>query len=320
MTASTPHSAHAWTLTDGNAGNVRQAGALARALGLASPREWTLQPRAPWQWAAPRQLPGAGQAFGPEFSRALLAPPALVIGCGRQAALATRLLRERGAGAIQILHPRIDTRHWDWVIVPEHDGLTGTNVLVLTGSLNSVDDAWLARARERFAAFGAFPQPRTAVLLGGDSAHAHFDTGAFERLADLLQRTLEQEGGSLLVTSSRRTPQNVREQLATRFAHLPGLVWQHDGDGQNPYPGLLAWADRIVCTADSVNMISEACATTLPVHVFEPGRVDGRPRHFLDTLQERGRIQPATDGLHPFAVIPLRETARIADLLRDRIG
>ncbi len=313
------HSTHAWTLTDGHAGNIRQAEALAKALGLAPARSWTLQVRSPWRWTAPRRLPGANHAFGPGFAGALVSPPTLAIGCGRQAALATRLLRQQGARAIQILDPRIDTRYWDWIIAPEHDGLGAPNVLTLTGSLNPVDDDWLADAREHFAALATLPQPRTAVLLGGDSAHARFDADAFERLAGLLQRTLEHGGGSLLVTASRRTPPAVRDRLAARFAHLPGLVWRSDADGPNPYPGLLAWADRIVCTADSVNMLSEACATASPVHVFEPGHVSGRPRRFLDALLENGRVQAATEGLASFEVTPLRETARIATLLRERL-
>jgi len=59
-----------WILTDGHAGNVRQARALAAALGLPS-REWTLQPRAPWRWLAPRRLPGAALGFDCLLPRAL---------------------------------------------------------------------------------------------------------------------------------------------------------------------------------------------------------------------------------------------------------
>lgn len=319
MTRQPNHSMHTWTLTDGHAGNVRQADALADALGLTTPQAWTLQARPPWRWAAPRRLPGAIHAFGPGFAQALDTPPALAIGCGRQAALATRALRERGALAIQILDPRIDTRHWDWVIAPEHDGLHGPNVLTLLGSLNPVDDGWLANAREHFPALALLPQPRTAVLLGGDSAHARFDVDAFERLASLLQHTLERDGGSLLVTASRRTPAPVRALLAKRFAHLPGHFWCSDADGPNPYPGLLGWADRIVCTADSVNMVSEACATASPVHVFEPDHVSGRPRRFLNAMLANGRVHAASEGLPAFNVTPLRETARIAALLRERM-
>ena len=36
-----------WTLSDGHAGNVRQARALAVALGHAGAHDWQLRPRAP---------------------------------------------------------------------------------------------------------------------------------------------------------------------------------------------------------------------------------------------------------------------------------
>lgn len=282
--------------------------------------EWVLQPRAPWRWAAPRLWPGSAQAFGSAFAAALRTPPLLAVGCGRQAALATRLLRGRGSKAVQILAPRIDPMHWDVVIAPAHDGLRGRNVITLTGSLNPVDDAWLADARLQFATFAQLPSPRTAVLLGGDSAHARFDPAAFLALAADLDAVLAREGGSVLVTTSRRTPRQVIDAVRQRYAATPGIVWCGEHDGPNPYPGLLAWADRIVCTPDSVNMLSEACATRVPVHVFDPHRVSGRPRRFLDALLQRGRIRVMDGALQAFDVEPLRETARVAAALRDRLA
>jgi mitochondrial fission protein ELM1 len=306
------------TLTDGRAGNVRQAQSLARALG-GERQEVVLAPRAPWRWLAPRRLPGATLAFGPSFEQMQRQPPALAIGCGRQAALATRLLRARGSRAVQILDPRLDPSHWDVVIAPEHDGLNGPNVLTLLGSLNPVDDAWLADARGAFPTFAALPSPRTAVLLGGDSAHYRFDAAAFARLAALLDDAAAD--GSLLVTTSRRTPVDVIDAVRRRWARHPHTVlWCGPSDGPNPYAGLLAWADRIVCTPESVNMLSEACGTRVPVQVFEADRVAGRPRRFLDALRQRGRICDLADGPAPFDGEPLRETARIAAEVRARLA
>ncbi len=305
-----------WAVSDGHAGNRRQALALASALGEPT-FDCELASRAPWRWLAPRLLPGAAHACGDAFGNAHA--PALAIGCGRQAALATRLLRARGAKTIQILDPRLDPAHWDFVVVPEHDGLRGPNVVTLLGSLNPVDDTWLAQARERFAAFAALPQPRTAVLLGGSSAHARFDRNAFEVLAARLEVALARDGGSVLVTASRRTDAKVVAALRHRYVETPGVVWCGEEDGENPYPGLLAWADRIVCSPDSVNMVSEACATRVPVHVFDPDRVRGRPRAFLDALLARGRIRAMDGALQSFDVQPLRETGRVAALLRERL-
>jgi len=306
-----------WLLSDGFAGNRRQARALARALELPA-HSPTLTPAAPWRWFAPRRLPGDTQAFGRAFADALASPPSLAIGCGRQGALATRLLRERGARAIQILDPRLDPRHWDLVVAPEHDGVRGDNVITLNGSLHPVDDIWLEAGRQAFAAFAALPQPRIALLVGGPTRHARWDAAAFERLLAQLDAQLHREGGSLLSTASRRTPPAIAAALQRLAGTHPGTIW--DGQGLNPYAGLLGWADAIVCTPDSVNMLSEACATRVPVHVLDPQLADGRLRRFVDALAAADRIR-ATDGaLASFPVAPLRETARVAAEIRRRLS
>ncbi len=313
------HSEQVWSLSDGHAGNVRQATALAHALTLPPIRNILLDACAPWRWVAPRVWPGATHAFGRDFANALQTAPHIAIGCGRQAALATRLMRAHGSMAVQILDPRIDPAHWDVVIAPEHDDVRGDNVISLLGSLHPVDDVWLKHAREQFAAFARLPRPRIAVLLGGSSRHARFDRSAFEVLAAKLEAVLAREGGSVLVSTSRRTPQDLRDALRHRYVETPHVLWLGAEDGDNPYAGMLGWADRIVCSPDSVNMISEACATYVPVFVFDPARVRGRPRRFLDSLLIRGRIRAMDSTLAPFDVQPLRETARIADELRQRL-
>lgn len=305
-------------VSDRRAGNLRQAEALANALG--GTQSILLEPRWPWRAIAPRRFAGSARGYGRALAQALDSPPALAVGCGRQAALATRLLRECGARTVQILDPRIDPSHWDIVVVPRHDRLRGRNVLVSLGSLHPVDDLWLAQARARFGALAQLPRPRTTVLLGGSSRHVRFDRNEFDSLARQLDAAVARDGGSLLLTTSRRTSPALSEAVRQRYADTPALVWSSPEDGENPYPGLLAWADRIVCSPDSVNMVSEASATQVPVHVYEPGLARGRVRDFLDALTAIGRIRPMDAKLASFDVDPLRETARIASEIRERLG
>jgi mitochondrial fission protein ELM1 len=307
-----------WALSDGHAGNVRQAAALASALGGPLIEQIVLQPSLAARVFAPRRYPLLARPFGDDF--ATRPAPKIAVGCGRQAALATRLMRGRGSRVVQILDPRIDPAHWDLVIAPEHDRLHGANVIHTLGSLHPVDDAWLAEARARFAAFAELPRPRTAVLLGGSSRHVRFDRMAFEVLAAKLEAVLARDGGSVLATTSRRTPRELSEALRHRHVEMPGLAWLGADDGPNPYPGLLAWADRIVCSPDSVNMVSEACATRVPVFVFDPQRARGRVRVFLDSLLQHGRIRAMDATLDPFDAEPLRETARVAAEVRARLA
>ncbi len=306
-------------LHDGAAGNRRQALALAQA--LSGPVD-ELELEADWlaRLLAPRMLLNPGQSLGPAFGERLKHPPALAIGCGRIAALATRLLRQAGSRSVQILDPRIDPRHWDLVITPEHDQLRGDNVISLVGSLHPVDDDWLARARGDFPALADLPAPRTAVLLGGPTSAVRFDRSAFEVLMSKLEFWLARDGGSVLLCGSRRTPPAIADVARERCTEMPGLFWLDDGDGANFYPGALGWADRIIVSPDSVNMISEACATRAPVFVAEPDRATGRVRRFIAGLEQRGRIHAQTRAPGQWvAVQPLRELPRIADAVCQRL-
>lgn len=308
-----------WALSDGRAGNARQAQALALAMDPAAD-DVTLDPRAPWRWLAPRGLVGAKHAFGPGFAAACAHAPALAIGCGRQAALATRVLRARGSAAVQILDPRMVASAWDVVVAPLHDGLHAANVVHVMGSLHSVDDPWLARARAECPTPGQLRGPRIAFLLGGPTRHAGFDAEVARGWLDSISVALDRDGGSLMLCASRRTPAAMRERLAGHRAAASGISWFDDRDGSNPYRGILAWADAIVCSPDSVNMLSEACATRAPVFVADPQRASGRIGSFISTLATQQRIRPLDDVLAPFAVQPLRETARVAAEVRARLG
>ncbi|HET7611705.1 MAG TPA: mitochondrial fission ELM1 family protein [Rhodanobacteraceae bacterium] len=306
----------AWVISDGAAGNERQALALASALGAAA-RVLALPLRAPWAWFAPRRLPGGRLALAAR-DRAGFAPPwpDLAIGCGRSAALLTRMLRGLSRGdcyTVQILDPRIDPRHWDTVIAPRHDRLEGPNVLTTLGSLNGIDDAWLASGRAAFPDFEAFPRPRVAVLLGGPRHGIDFDAGLAGRLVDTVGSLAR--NGSVLATTSRRTPAAFAASLRDRLAALPCAFW--DGGGTNPYPGLLAWADRIVVTPDSVNMLSEACATGVPVHAPTSMPLPAKLARFHAALRERGLL--TEPGAVRGDVPPLREAQAVAAELRERM-
>ncbi|MGE8214344.1 MAG: mitochondrial fission ELM1 family protein [Stenotrophomonas sp.] len=312
-----------WTITDGRAGNVRQAVALASALRLGGQQRLQLQPQAPWRWLSPRLLPGAAGGFGEVFQRLAGNAPELAIGCGRQAATALRVLGQRGTRTVQILDPRINPRHWDLLVVPEHDRLRAGNVLTLLGSLNPVSDDWLAWGRAAFSSFEQLPGPRTALLVGGPTEHAPWQEADIQPLFQQLAARIRSEGGSVLATTSRRTPKAVTQALLAAFDDVPGVIWSDGGDGSNPYAGLLGWADRIVCTPDSVNLLSEACATRVPVGVLLGARAQGRMAQFQQALRERGRLSAGLQALDTDAatlVEPLRETVRIADEVRARLG
>ena len=310
-----------WAISDGTAGNERQVLALARALGHV-PRIVRVSLREPWATLAPRFTLAARSAIRVQGGGDISPPwPSLAIGCGRRAALLTRLLREWSDGrttTIQILDPRISSSHFDHVITPQHDAMPGDNVIRTIGALNPVDDAWLCEARESHAYFAAFAGPRHGVLIGASSRAQRIDADYCKGLVEQCRAKQGNGGGSFLVTVSRRTPPDVSDFLRLAFAGLPGMFWAGSVDGDNPYAGILAWADRLVVTPDSVNMLSEACATGRPVWTYAPKPIIGKLAGFHTELVGAGYLRALGDTHPRPSIAPLRETAAVAELIQNR--
>jgi mitochondrial fission protein ELM1 len=111
------------------------------------------------------------------------------------------------------------------------------------------------------------------VLLGGDSGPYAFDESFAARLADQLNGLAAGKAAGnrvrLLITTSSRTPPGFLELLKSRLvAEYEAHAW--GTAGENPYFGILAWADGLVVSADSIAMISEALATGKRVLLSEP--------------------------------------------------
>jgi hypothetical protein len=91
--------------------------------------------------------------------------------------------------------------------------------------------------------------------------------------------------------------------------------WNGADDGENPYRGYLAAADRIVVTPDSVNMLSEACATGKPVFTLLSDSACGKLVDLHAELRTQGWLR-ALDTNVDFSTLrqppPLRELAAAA--------
>jgi mitochondrial fission protein ELM1 len=308
-------------LSDGAAGNEVQALALAGALGSASPEVWRGQPRWPWSSLAPQWSPVLAPAqFDPPLPTAVW--PDLAIGAGRVGAAALLALRQASGGrtrTVQILNPRIDPARFDLVIAPAHDRLNAANAISIEGSLHAIDDAWLARERLAHAQLKRLSSPRTVVLIGGHRRGVSIDRRSFVRLAEALENWRLREPGSLIVIGSRRTPMAWVRRLRRMFDSAD-VLWFSASDGDNPYRGALAWGDRFIVTADSINMQCEALATGRPVYSLCERVPTGKLGRFHRAQVEAGRLRPLRSAPTDWSYVPLRELRRITPLLRERLG
>ncbi len=304
-----------WILAEAFAGMQAQALGLTEAAGLAAEiRE--LRPRGIWRAIPSALWPSPLRAIPP----ATLAPPLpeLLVGCGGKAAPVLAALRTRVRGVI-VQHPRMDRRRFDLIIVQRHDELTGPNVLVTRTALHRAHPQRLAEAALAWAPrLAHLPRPLVAVLVGGSNGRHRLDARVGRALAAQLAGMMEHDRVGLMVTPSRRTDPAATRALAEQLTPRGAMVW--DGRGENPYFGMLALADAIVVTVDSVSMVSEAAATRAPVLLAQLPGHSRRGAMFLQGLVDDGRVRPYRGRFETWAVAPIDDTAAAAQEMRHRFG
>lgn len=188
--------------------------------------------------------------------------PSLVLGIGNRSvpvALAIRRLSGGTAKLVRIGNPRLAPANFDLVIttgqyrVPEAD-----NVLRLPASINTASR--VEPTAEEREWLDKLARPHRLLLVGGDTFMWNLSP---ERVVKAARR-LEQRGGTVIASASGRTGRAVVNALTS-------LLGKRFVAGHSPrYSVLLADADEIHVTADSVAMISDAIASGKPVGLVEP--------------------------------------------------
>ncbi|MBT4489837.1 MAG: hypothetical protein HOH61_01595 [Rhodospirillaceae bacterium] len=295
-----------------------QALALAAAVGLPHTVK-RVYPRPPWTWLPPGWWPWPLKALDGD-SDGIAAPwPDLLITCGRRAVPYALLVKRASGGATTIVHiqnPQTRIDAFDLVAPPRHDRLHGPNVIETEASLHGVTAGRLAREAEAFAGqLAHLPRPLVAVLIGGSNSCYRLTPEIIATLAEQLRGLCLDHGVGLAVTPSRRTgAENIRA-LRQALSDLPAVVWDFQGD--NPYFGYLGLADSLIVTCDSVNMVTEACATGKPVHVVHLAGGNRKFNEFHANMQAAGYTRPFQGRLEQWHYQPADDTARVAARIHD---
>ena len=228
-------------------------------------------------------------------------------------------LRHAGARVVQVQNPRLPLAKFDLVIANQHDEIAGANVITIRTALHRASAARLLAARTIWAPrFAHLPRPLVGVLVGGSNGRFRLDAAEGEILARDLAGVLKWDRAGMAVTPSRRTAEPVRRALERHLNPLGAWVW--DMQEENPYFGILACADTIIVTVDSISMVSEAVATHAPVLLADlPGK-SRRIALFHRGLQEIGRVRPFAGRLAYWPVLPVDDTRAAAQEMLRRLA
>ena len=314
-----------WVVTDGKAGMESQCIGLAEALGV-EPTIKRVALRTPWRQLTPYFRFAQSLGFA-RHSDTLETPwPDLVIATGRQSVAASLFIRTKARRSgkrtiiVQLQNPAISAAHFDLVVTPRHDGLKGENVIATCGALHRITSETLDAGAARLSPYVArLPRPFIGVLLGGTNAAYSFEPSSAGILGKQLAWSAQSLGGSLLVTPSRRTGEENGIAIKDAIAAVPNFFWE--GNGFNPYFGILGLADFLIVTCDSVNMVSEALASGKPVYVAALSGGSVKFEKFYRCLRDQGLTRLYEGPLEAYSYLRPDDiaevTARIRALMQD---
>jgi hypothetical protein len=267
-----PHP-HTWVMMGHKAGDNSQILALAEGLGWPFEIKHLVYRRSELltNLLAPLTLLGIVR----RRSSPLAPPwPDLIISAGRRNEPPCRWIQRRAAKRVRLVHvgrPWALIENFDLVVTtPQYRLPKRPNVLHNTTPLQRVADQRLAAAAAHWAPrLAHLPRPYTAVILGGNAGPYVLDAEAATLLGRAASAFAGRQGGSLLISTSARTPKQAIGPLEAALdspAHV--FRWTPDA-AENPYLGYLALADSIIVTCESMSMLTEACATLKPVYMFD---------------------------------------------------
>jgi uncharacterized protein len=310
-----------WVITTGEAGMMSQALGVASAVGLEYEHKLATIP-APWRW-----FPGyltIGLFAGARLNGSRPRPPwpDLLISCGRRSAIMSVAIRKASKGRTKTVHiqdPQISARHFDLVVPPMHDRMSGRNVLSTRGAVHRVTPDALEKGQHAFSdQLQSLNRPLVGVLLGGDSKAHRGEPERFAALGREIADAVGKCGGTAWITPSRRTGAAAIAGLQSGLQDARYCLW--DGGGDNPYFAILGASDYLVVTSDSVSMVTEACATGKPVYVADLPGGTKRFQRFHDDMRREGATRPFTGELEPpWSYEPINDTPRVAAAIRSML-
>ncbi len=289
-----------WVLADDRMGNVNQLLGIAESLNEPFERKDIAYTK----WVKLHNFLRRSTLIGitKKSVEGLKAPwPDVVLSAGRRSFPVALNIKKRSGGKtkiVQMMNPgATGFKKADLIVLPYHDNYRGKakNVLQIAGAPHRITPQRLSAERQKWEpVFADYARPRLSLIVGGTTKDK-----SFTKAAELVKDALSLNPQSILVTTSRRTPADVVTLLQESLPKDKTFFYRFGDTGENPYFGLMACADMIVVTGDSISMCSECCASGVPVYIFAPDDMIG-PKHkrFVQTLYQGGYAAPL--GSEPF--------------------
>ena len=304
-------------LTDGSAGMISQVEGLARQFN-SNFKSMKTKIIFPWSKIQPGLLPIFSWIF---LNDTKLLVPDIIISCGRKSVFFSIYLKRKYKNAINIhiQNPKTSLKKFSYIIAPEHDQISGDNVLKSIGALHKFNDDIFRKINKND--FRIPYQNLISIIIGGSNNHYRFSNKEAKDLSNKLKKIiLSNTKYNFLILYSRRTTQIIKNIIKEKLNDI-SIIWEDKNS--NPYSFALKYSDYFIVTSDSTSMISECAYTGNPIYIFTLPfkRKSQRFENFHNKFNKLNITKDLKniDTLSSWNYDILDESKRIASIIKNKI-
>ena len=304
-------------LTEGMHGMISQVEGLAKALDIDF-THYKVELNSFWKLIPPKFTPVSNFIFNSIDSKDF----DIIISCGRKSVIPSICLKKNSKKKVQNIHiqdPKVSLKNFDFIIAPEHDGLSGENVILSKGSIHYLTNEEIVNNREYLSERLNKEKEYLALILGGPNKYYDYNDQNLTKVFDRVKNILEKNNLQAIIIPSVRTPKKIID-LSDNYFGKDHLVI-NDID-KKAYLSALSLAKYIVVTCDSTSMISEAALTGKPIYIAEiPAKKnDYRFRRFRRLFGKLNIVKNLEEKVEIWNYETLDETNRIAKEIKRKLS
>ncbi len=302
-------------LTQGMHGMISQVEGLANAMGL-NFRHEKIQLKKFWNFIPPKLTPVIDGILEKKF----ICDARVIISCGRKSVIPSMILKKRFKNEIFTIHiqdPKVNLNNFDAIICPEHDNLSGENVIKTKGAIHYLTNKEIQRNMNYIKPNNGDKKIITFIM-GGPNKYYSFSEKQMDKMFAKIKNMFISSKYKLIVIPSYRTPENILKLAFNYFNQDHVVIKERD---KKAYLSSLGLAEIIIVTSDSTSMISEAAITGKPIYVaqMKHSRSIHRFEKFYKLFKDLGIIRNLEDKIEHWSYNELDEVNRSASLVKEKM-
>jgi mitochondrial fission protein ELM1 len=305
-------------LTQGMHGMISQVEGLAKALDIDFTHH-TVELNNFWKMVPPKITPISQSVYKKidhdNFD--------IIISCGRKSVIPSIHLKNSSNKKIFNIHiqdPKVDLKHFDFIVAPEHDAMKGQNVISTRGAIHYLTENEINENKDYLNSFIKKDERKIwTLILGGPTKYYDYSSKNINNIFKKINELSKIHNFQLVVIPSMRTPINITHYAKEYFGEDHTVIMDVD---KKAYLSALAIAQNIIVTCDSSSMISEAALTGKPIYIASilPKKKDKRFQRFRNLFRELNITRNLGEEIKDWNYQKLDETNRVANIIKQKIN